>query len=170
MSDISAPNLTVNTTFAERDTRRRREPEAEALKHRKQQEEAARFKSRLGNVPLSSEVASLVMEKIRRAFDRRDTALMIASFAGEFCTDAGRSIVNADQPPIFKPHPAEPKPEVPASINTLPKDGRVVYDYWRQHMEPTGFKFSARIIGFRGRKPGGVGLFLSWPKDTAGAR
>jgi hypothetical protein len=168
MSDLPAPNLTVNAMFTERDARRRREREAEELMRRKQQEEAAQFKSRLDNFQLTPEAVNLVMEKIRRAFDRGDTELMFASFPSEFCTDAGRSILNAGQPPIVKPHPAEPKPEVPAWIDTLPKGVRVVYDYWKQHMESGGFKFSARIVSFPGGKPGDVGLFFSWPKDTAG--
>ena len=32
--------------------------------------------------------------------------------------------------------------------------------------EAGGFKFQARIINYPGGKPGDVGLFFAWPKDS----
>ena len=166
MPDYPTPNLSVAGLFAERDDRRRREREAEEQLRRKQQEELVEFRTRLDNFKLSQEAIELVME-IKRAFDHGETELMIASFPG-FCTDDGRSIINAGAPPIVKPDRNAPKPEVPEWIETLPMGVRVVYDYWKKSMEPGWFKFIARIVNFPDDKPGDVGLFSSWPKDLSG--
>jgi hypothetical protein len=160
--------LSVAAMFAERDARRRREKEAEEQMRRKQDEELAAFKQRLDDFKLTQEAIDQNMEKIKRAFDRGDTELMFASFPSSFCTDDARAIINAGAPPIVKPDKNAPKPELPEWILTLPKGVRAVYDYWKQHMEPGGFKLSARIINFPGGKPGDVGLFFSWPKDLLG--
>lgn len=166
MSDRQS--LSVAAMFADRDSRRRREREAEEQLRRKQDEELAAFKERLDEFQLTQEGIDLAMEKIRRAFDRGETELMFSSFPSSFCTDDGRAIANAGAPPIVKPDKHAPKPEVPEWIDTLPKGVRVVYEYWKKNMEPGGFKFSARIINFPGGKPGDVGLFFSWPKDLSG--
>ena len=166
MSDRTS--LSVAGMFAERDARRRQDREAEEKLRRKQQEELADFKKRLDDFVLTQETIDLVMDKIKRSFDRGDTEFMISSFPSSFCTDDGRSIINAGAPPIVKPDRNAPKPEVPDWIGTLPKGVRVVYDYWKQNMEPGGFRFSARIINYPGGKPGDVGLFFSWPKDLSG--
>jgi hypothetical protein len=166
MSDRAS--LSVAGMLAERDARRRREKAAEEQLRRKQEEEVTEFKKRLDNFALTQEAVDLVMDKIKRAFDRGETELMISSFPSSFCTDDGRSIVNAGAPPVVKPDPHAPKPEVPDWIGTLPAGVRVVHDYWKQNMEPGGFKLSARIINFPGGKPGDVGLFFSWPKELSG--
>ncbi|MBS0638457.1 MAG: hypothetical protein JSS43_01215 [Proteobacteria bacterium] len=160
--------LSVAGMFADRDARRRREREAEEQLRRKQDEELAAFKKRLDEFQLTQHGIDLAMEKIRRAFDRGETELMFASFPSSFCTDDGRSVLNAGAPPIVKPDKNAPKPEVPDWINTMPKGARVVYDYWKANMEPGGFKLSARVINFPDGKPGDVGLFFSWPKDLSG--
>ncbi len=160
--------LSVASLFAERDARRHREKQAEEQLRRKQDEELAAFKKRLDEFQLTPEGIELAMGKIRRAFERGETELMFSSFPSSFCTDDGRAVLNAGAPPIVKPDKNAPKPEVPDWINTLPKGVRVVYDYWKQNMEPGGFKLSARIINFPGGKPGDVGLFFSWPKDLSG--
>ncbi|MFL5285121.1 MAG: hypothetical protein ACJ8AW_30135 [Rhodopila sp.] len=169
MADTAKTTLSVASMFAERDSRRRRDKEAEEQLRRKQNEELAEFKSRLDNFQLTQDAIDLTMERIKRAFDRFETELMFSSFPSSFCSDDGRAILNAGAPPIVKPDKNAPKPEVPEWIETLPKGVRVVYDYWKQNMEPGGFKLGARIINFPGGKAGDVGLFFSWPKDLSGA-
>jgi len=168
MPTTAETSITVATMFAERDARRRREREAEEQMRRKQDEELAAFKKRLDDFVLTQEAVHLTMEKIKRAFDHGETELMFASYPSSFCSDDGRAIVNAGAPPIVKPDKNAPKPAVPDWIETQPKGVRIVYDYWKQHMEPGGFKLSARIINFPGGMPGDVGLFFSWPKDLSG--
>jgi hypothetical protein len=135
---------------------------------RKQDEELAAFKKRLDDFVLTQEAVDLTMDKIRRAFDRGETELMFTSYPSGFCSDDGRAIINAGAPPIVKPDKNAPKPDVPDWIERQPKGVRAVYDHWKRHMEPGGFKLSARIINFPDGMPGDVGLFFSWPKDLSG--
>jgi hypothetical protein len=93
---------------------------------------------------------------------------MIASFPSTFCTDDGRAIVNAGEPPINKPTSKEPSTleEEPDWLTPLPAGVRQVYNFRKEELKPGGFKFAARVIDFTGGKPGDIGLFFSWPKDN----
>lgn len=172
MSATSSPPLSVTALFAERDAKRKREQEAEEQLKRKQREELAEFKQRLDNFQLTDERVQLVLDRIRRAFERGDTELMLASFPSSFCTDQGRAIANADAPPISRPkESAGPTEErEPEWLATLPRGARVVYDYWKKNLKPGGFALTARIISYPGGKPGDVGVFFSWPKSAMDVR
>jgi len=87
---------------------------------------------------------------------------MFASFPSSFCTDQGRAVINAGAPPINKPDAASDEPDW---LATMPAGVRQVYEYWKLHLRPGGFKFNARIINYPGGMPGDIGLFFSWPKD-----
>ena len=85
--------------------------------------------------------------------------------AGSFCTDSGRAIENAGEPPINKPNKQEtarhPEPEW---LHTLP---RGLYHFTSIGGTPCrsgGFGFSDRIMNYPGGMPGDVGLFITWPK------
>ena len=133
MPDSSRPTLTVAALYAERDERRRREREAEEQLTRKRQEELAQFKKRLDDFKLTDERVAAVFDRIRRAFERGETELMLTSFPSEFCTDKGRAITNASAPPINKPDPKEKaEPQEPEWLATLPAGARRIYDYWRE--------------------------------------
>ena len=41
-----------------------------------------------------------------------------------------------------------------------------MFDYWKENLKAGGVKFSTRIVGYPGGKPGDMGLFFSWPKDV----
>ncbi len=77
MSDRTS--LSVADIFAERDARRRHEREADEQLRRKQQEELADSQKRLDNFVLTQEAVDLVMDKIKRRFDRGETELMICN-------------------------------------------------------------------------------------------
>lgn len=168
MPEASSGKLTVATLFAERDARRRREREAAEQLERRRDEELAQFRQRLENFQLTDEIVQFGLERIRRAFDRGETELMIASFPSSFCTDGGRAIINAGAPPINKPSREElaARAEEPEWLATLPAGVRKVFTFWKTHLKDGGFKFAARIINFPDGKPGDVGLFFSWPKDS----
>ncbi len=93
---------------------------------------------------------------------------MFASFPSSSCSDGGRAIINAAAPPISKPTTAElaVMANEPVWLATLPAGVRKVFDYWKANLKDGGFKFGARIINFPDDKPGDVGLFFSWPKDS----
>jgi hypothetical protein len=166
MSESSGLTLSVSTLFAERDARRRSEQEAEAQLKRQRQEELADFRARLENFQLTDARVEAVLIRIRRAFERGETELMLTSFPSSFCSDDGRAIINAGAPPIIKPDKDAPPPTEPEWLSTLPKGARPVFEYWKRNLEPGGFHFTARVINYPDGKPGDVGLFFSWPKSA----
>src|SRR5437763_630237 len=103
MSGTAGPVLSVAALFAERDARRHRDKEAEEQLQRRKEEEISTFRKRLDNFQLTEATIQAGLDRIRRAFERGETELMIASFPSGFCTDGGRAIVNAGAPPINKP-------------------------------------------------------------------
>jgi hypothetical protein len=168
MSGTSGPSLSLASLFAEREAQRRREREAEEQLKQQEREELAAFKKRLEDFQLDENKVRVVLDRIRRAFDRGETELLLTAFPSDFCSDSGRAIINADLPPINKPK--EPLADAePAWIATLPAGGRIVYDYWKASLKPGGFEFSARILNYKEGRPGDIGLFFSWPKSAPNA-
>jgi hypothetical protein len=168
MSGSSARSLSVAALFAERDARRRHDREAEEQLQRRKEEELAEFRKRLDNFQLTDTAIQSGLDRIKRAFERGETELMVSTFPSSFCTDGGRAIVNAGAPPISRPSKADQaaRPQEPEWLATLPAGVRQVYDYWKSDLQPGGFSFSARIINYPGGMPGDVGLFFSWPKSS----
>ena len=169
MPDAPGATLSVGAMFAERDARRRRDREAEEQLQRRKEEELAEFRRRLDNFELTDAVIQSGLDRIKRAFERGETELMIASFPSSFCSDDGRAVINAGAPPINKPSKAEAaaRSDEPEWLETLPAGVHKVYDFWKDNLKPGGFKFIARVINYPGGKPGDVGLFFSWPKDSS---
>jgi hypothetical protein len=167
MPETSTPSLSVSALFAERDARRRRDQEAEEQLKRKSKEGAAAFRQRLEDFQLTDTHIENVIHRIKRAFEDGETELILTSFPCSFCTDDGRAINNAGEAPINKPDQKQKaaQSDEPEWLATLPKGARPIYEYWKSHLEPGGFTFSARIINYPGGKPGDVGLFFSWPKS-----
>ena len=103
MPEASGAALSVSALFAERDSRRRHDREAEEQLQQRKEEELAEFKKRLDNFQLTDAIVHSGLDRIKRAFERGETELMISSFPSSFCTDGGRAIINAGAPPINKP-------------------------------------------------------------------
>jgi hypothetical protein len=166
MQETSLPSLSVNELFAQRDARLEREKEArEQLAHKKE-EDLAKSRNRLDEFQLTDVYTQKLMEGIRRAFERGEPELMIVSFPSNFCTDGGRAIENAGEPPINKAskQDAAKHPE-PEWLHTLPKGALPLYEYWKNALQPGGFGLSGRIISYPGGMPGDVGLFITWPRS-----
>jgi hypothetical protein len=168
MPETLGPGLSVAALHSEREARRLREKEGDEQLKRKHQEELAQFKKRLDNFQLTETHVQTVIERIRRAFDRGETELMLTSFPSSFCADGGRAINNAGAPPINKPDKEEhaQRSREPEWLATLPAGARPIHEYWKTHLQPGGFRFTARIINYPGGVPGDVGLFFSWPKTA----
>jgi hypothetical protein len=171
MSGASSPGLSVAALFAERDAQHERDREAEEKLHRRKEEELADFKKRLDSFQLTDEIIKSGLDRIKRAFDRGETELMISAFPSSFCTDGGRAIINAGAPPINKPSKEElaARSDEPEWLATLPAGVHQVFNYWKVNLKPGGFGFTARIISYPGGMPGDVGLFFSWPKSASDA-
>jgi hypothetical protein len=160
--------LSVMALFGERDAQRRRDQEHLEHLQQKKEEELAEFRKRLDNFKLTDEIIQSALDRIKRAFERGETELMISSFPCSFCTDGGRSISNVGAPPINKPTKQEvaSRGDEPEWLPTLPAGVREVYKYWKENLKPGGFLFSARIISYPGGVPGDVGLFFTWPRSA----
>jgi hypothetical protein len=168
MSGTSGSTLSVASLFAERDARHRKDQEAAEQLARRKEEELAEFRKRLDGFKLTDAIIQSGLDRIRRAFERGETELMISSFPSNFCTDGGRAIINAGAPPINKPSKEEvaAQADEPEWLATLPAGVHQVYQYWKNNLKPGGFGFSARIINYPGGVPGDVGLFFTWPKSA----
>jgi len=158
----------VMNLFAERDAQRRRDQEAVEHLQRKKEEELAAYRQRLETFQMTDAIAKSGLDRIKRAFERGETELMISSFPSSFCSDGGRAVINAGAPPINKPTKADlaARSDEPEWLGTLPAGVRQVYQFWKENLRPGGFQFAARIINFPDGKPGDVGLFFSWPKSA----
>ena len=168
MSDTLGQNLSVDSLFAEREANRRRDRDAEEQLQRRKEEELTEFRKRLENLELTEKVIQSGLYRIRRAFERGETELMISSFPSSFCSDGGRAIGNAGAPPINKPTKEElaARAEHPEWLATLPTGVGKVFEYWKANLKPGGFSFSARIINYPDGMPGDVGIFIGWPKNS----
>jgi hypothetical protein len=172
MAETSSPALSVTVLFADREARRLREKEADEHLRQQHQEELAAFKRRLDEFQLTDAHIEKALDRIKRAFDRGETELMLVSFPSSFCNDSGRAIIHAGAPPVNKPDEEEAKANArePPWLATLPAGVRPIYNYWKSKLQPGGFSFSARIINYPGGVPGDVGLFFTWPKDSPETR
>lgn len=168
MSASSGPALTVASLVAERDTQRQHDREAAEQLHRRKEEELTAFRARLETFQMTDEVIKSGLGRLKRAFEKGESELMLSAFPSSFCTDGGRAVINAGAPPINEPSTEElaARAEEPEWLTTMPAGVQQVFDYWKANLKPGGFGFGARIVDYPEGKPGDVGLFLSWPKSV----
>ncbi len=112
----TTPTLSVATLFQEREAQRRKDREAEEQLQRRRQEEFAAFRKRLDEFELTNERVEAAISRVKRAFERGESELMITSFPSSFCSDDGRAIANAAA--LDK---TDQKDGVPGWVGTIPK-------------------------------------------------
>jgi hypothetical protein len=83
---------------------------------------------------------------IERAVSNGLTRVQVYRFPNQLCTDRGRAI-NQNEPGWEK------------TLTGIPKE---IYQFWKKHLQPRGYKLTAEIVDFPGGIPGDVGLTLSW--------
>ncbi|GGF66724.1 hypothetical protein GCM10007301_27990 [Azorhizobium oxalatiphilum] len=93
-----------------------------------------------------AELKRTLAHKMRSAAERGQNEIMVMRFPNALCTDHGRTINNS----------AENWPE---SLTGRPCQA---YEFWREHLQPAGFRLKAMIIEWPNGMPGDVGFFLSW--------
>ncbi len=172
-SETKSVPFSVAALFAERDERRRRDKAADEYHARRKEQELAARKQRVDEFKLTEDRVQAVQQRIGKRFEHGQTELMLASFAGEFCSDGGRAIINAGAPLINTSSKEEVMPlrdADPGCVTTLPRGERPVCAHWKSAMKPAGFQLRARIINFPGGKTGDVGTFFSWSKSVAETR
>ena len=123
------------------------------------------------NVHLAEEMIPAQLARLKHAFERGESELMVASFPCDFCRDGGRAVFTAGEPPINKPikNADASVTDEPEWLLTMPAGIHRAYEYWKQHLKPGGFGFAARVISYPGGKPGDIGIFITWPKSPAEA-
>jgi len=164
MSNDHSVLLSVNELFAERAARRQREKEADAKLQRDVDERDKEFKQRLDAFQMTDALRYALADKIKHAFERKETELVIVTFPVGFCTDGGRAVANIDAPPINKPDKTSADAE-PAWLETLPRGAHALFKFWKDDLKPGGFEFGARVVDFPDGMPGHIALFFAWPRN-----
>jgi hypothetical protein len=98
-----------------------------------------------------AEVSKRVQSSLRSAAQRGETEVMSRRFPNVLCTDKGRAINNAE----------EGWPE------TLTGRPQQAFQFWREFMQPNGYRLRAMVIDWPGGLPGDIGLFVSWGDKKA---
>jgi hypothetical protein len=83
---------------------------------------------------------------IRRAANNGLTEVEVVRFPNQMCTDHGRAI-------------NQQEPGWENTLTGLPKE---LFDFWKKHMKPSGYRLRCQIVDFPGGMPGDVAMTLSW--------
>ena len=83
---------------------------------------------------------------IRRAVNNGLTSIEVGRFPNKLFTDSGRAI-NQQEPGWEK------------TLTGLPKE---LFEFWKQHLQPRGYKIAFEVADWSGGIPGDIGITLSW--------
>ena len=83
---------------------------------------------------------------IKRAADNGKTEVEVGRFPNILCTDHGRAINQQEQ-------------GWEKTLTGVPKE---LYEFWREHLKPRGYKLRLQIVDLPGGMPGDIGISLSW--------
>jgi hypothetical protein len=83
---------------------------------------------------------------INRAVRNGLTEVQVGRFPNALCTDSGRAINQAE-------------PGWETTLTGLPKE---LYQFWKQYLQPRGYRIKFQIIDWPNGMPGDVGITLSW--------
>ena len=95
--------------------------------------------SREGRIKLAAQV-------IQRAVNAGLTEVEVYRFPNELCTDRGRALNQGEA----------------GWEDTLTGIPREIYELWREHLKPRGYKIRYQVIDYPGGIPGDIGVTLSW--------
>ena len=159
--------LSVTSLFAERDAQPRRERETDEQLQRRNEEELAEPRMLLRNFRLTDEIIKFGFDRIRRAFERGETEMMVAAFPSDLSIAGDHAVINADALPINKPTRAKPAPrgDEPEWPATPPAGFRRAFNYWKQNLRLGGSEITVHIINCPDGKPGDIGSFVTRPKS-----
>lgn len=83
---------------------------------------------------------------INRAVGNGLTEVEVGRFPNQVCTDRGRAI-------------NQQEPGWENTLTGLPKE---IYDFWKKHLQPRGYRIKYQIVSFPDGIPGDIGITLSW--------
>jgi hypothetical protein len=92
------------------------------------------------------ELAKRAAVIIERAIENGLTEVQVFRFPSDLCTDHGRAINQQER-------------GWETTLTGLPKE---LYQFWKRHLQPRGYKLQAQIVEFPDGVPGDVGLTLKW--------
>jgi hypothetical protein len=141
--------LSLDDLIAQREARRAQDRAEEAEARLRKQAAARKYAEAFEAYQLTASDKDAIMRKIAKAFADGEKELMLFAFPSDLCADGGRHINNA----------------LEGWEETLPGAARRIYEFWRDDLQPRGFRFFARIINYPDGMPGEVGVFFSWPKE-----
>lgn len=119
----------------------------EALeRQRKEREEENALRQAFMEQELRPDAVERFNNMVRRAAGRGQHELEIMRFPSAYCTDHGRAINNFEA----------------GWPETLTGIARRVYDAYRQHLEPQGYRIRAQILNYPDGNLGEVGVYFDW--------
>src|ERR1700720_1331413 len=83
---------------------------------------------------------------IQRAAANGLTEVQIFRFPNTLCTDHGRAINNQE----------------PGWENTLTGLPKELFEFWKKHMQPRGYRVRFQIVDWPNGMPGDIGVTLAW--------
>jgi hypothetical protein len=83
---------------------------------------------------------------IKRAVDNGRTEVRVGEFPNVLFTDRGRAI-------------NQQEPGWENTLTGLPKE---LYEFWRKHLQPRGYRLRFEIVDWPGGLPGDIGVTLMW--------
>jgi hypothetical protein len=140
---FSADNL--RKRMAEREAARA----AEQFEHmRELQQKQAAIVEEFNKPPArtADQIMELVQQMVSRAADRGESEVEVYKFPSKVCTDHGRAINNFEA-------------DWPKSLSGRPQ---LLYEFWKERLEPLGLGLKATIVDYPGGFPGDVALLLTW--------
>jgi hypothetical protein len=141
--------LSLDDLIAQREARRAQDRAEDEQARLRKQEDAEKYAEAFETYQLTADDKDAIMRKIAKAFADGEKELLLFAFPSVLCADQGRRINHG----------------VEGWEETLPGAARRVWEFWRDHLQPRGFRFFARVISYPDGMPGDVGVFFSWPKE-----
>ncbi|HEY2755486.1 MAG TPA: hypothetical protein VGJ01_07040 [Pseudolabrys sp.] len=83
---------------------------------------------------------------IRRAVNNGLTEVEVGRFPNQLCTDRGRAI-------------NQQEPGWENTLTGLPKE---LFEFWKKHMQPRGYRVKYQIVDWPNGMPGDIGVTLAW--------
>lgn len=83
---------------------------------------------------------------IRRAVSNGLTEVEVGRFPNQICTDFGRAINQQE----------------PGWENTLTGLPRELFLFWREYLQPRGYRLKFQIVNWPNGMPGDIGITLAW--------
>ncbi len=142
------------STFSADDLRRRMNESAaakaaeELQRMREQEEKQNAVMDEFHQPPARTpdQLLQLIMQLVNQAAERGESQVQVYRFPNQLCTDRGRAINNFEE----------------GWDKTLEGRPRLGYEFWRDHLQPLGFRLKAEVLDYPGGMPGDIGFFLCW--------